>query len=344
MQIAMSTKLVTILLFLGVSLTGMVKGQSTAKTSKPNYNGKPFSGKTTAYYTFSHLTSPYLPLVEPNSLNAGNVWDDPEYHLAIGFPFTFFDQTWDSVYVVDYLAFEPNLFYWIDPIYTDWIDRGYDSTTQSNIGWALEGTAPNRVLKIEWRNAGYYCEYDSYAATPDSASAQAWLFETSNRIEIHIGACSTDSYPTPYCGNPGPQVGVWQDDGVIHESLYLTGDPSNPDTVINNAAYDSFLDTTAASGNVYVFDFAAPASTIGEIPVGVSVYPKPIEDRCHLSLPFSTGAEIQMTDAVGKVWKVFALESGGTEYELEFPAIPGGIYFLQIHQGARTYIEKIVKI
>lgn len=317
--------------------------QSAPHKIKPIRQGTPVANKTQAYYSFSHSTGTYTYLNEPNSLNTGAVWDDPEYHLYIGFSFTFFDQTWDTVYVVDYLAFEPNYYYWIDAVYSDWIDRGYDSVSQSNIGWVLEGAAPNRILKIEWRNAGFYCEYDQLTSTPDSISVQAWLYETSNKIEIHVGPGSADQYPMLYCAESGPQCGVWHDDGTVHESLYLDGDPTAPVAVADDAAYATYLDTLAPSGMIYTFTFTAPVQTTPALERHFSLSPNPATQQSLVSLPNEAGGLLRITDLSGKVMSEAELLPGGDEYAMPLDQLPAGVYLVHLHQGGRMHSQRLIK-
>ena len=50
-------------------------------------------------YSFSVLNEPYQPLTDSISVNAGEIWDDPEYFMPIGFTVQVIDEAWSQVLI-----------------------------------------------------------------------------------------------------------------------------------------------------------------------------------------------------------------------------------------------------
>jgi len=63
------------------------------------------------------------------------------------------------------------------------INMDYESKNRGVLLYETTGTAPNRILKIEFKNVGLY--NDTLAV--DTMNFQTWLYETTNVIEYHVG-------------------------------------------------------------------------------------------------------------------------------------------------------------
>lgn len=63
------------------------------------------------------------------------------------------------------------------------IKMDYESKGRGQIYYETTGTAPNRILKIEFRNVGRYNDMNNV----DTFNFQTWLYETTNVIEYHVG-------------------------------------------------------------------------------------------------------------------------------------------------------------
>ena len=171
-----------------------------------------------APYYFNYSTGPYANLIGSTSLNNGQLWDDPEYRIPIGFTFEFFDQAYDSIYISDYVWFDQNIKYWISAYDSDFIDKGVTSSV-SPISYLRSGTPGSQILKIEWNNVGFYNDI----TLNDFINVQLWLYESTNLIEIHIGPNSVLNIDS-YGGPEGGVIGVV--DFITPEEVYLTGQPA----------------------------------------------------------------------------------------------------------------------
>ena len=194
--------------------------------------------------TFKIDSGVYQDLSNPISLNNGQSWDDPEYLMPIGFPFQFFGQQFDSLIVSDYISFDDNTTYIINVLYADLVDRD-TATSVSPIGYVLDGDSLKRILKVEWQNAGYYCENGGEPPMNDYMNVQLWLYELTGDIEIHVGPSSIDDPIIAYCGEEGPIVEL-RAPGINYS---LVGAPDA--CVLSNAS--SNLSGVPGDGLIYRF-------------------------------------------------------------------------------------------
>lgn len=169
-------------------------GQSTGGGT-PIANGYTFSAREAAYNEITTSNSRFT------RLGAG--LDDEESDVEIGFPFQFGTKTYTTTKVItngwisfgqqgtsigetDFVAFpigHPTLV--AEGVVSAF---GHDIFMPANgsIVHETQGTAPNRVFIVQWKNASFV---DSpYAPAVDANfNFQIKLYETSNRIEFHYG-------------------------------------------------------------------------------------------------------------------------------------------------------------
>ena len=229
-------------------------------------------------FCFSKSYTPYIPISGSTSLNGTRTWDDTTFFIKVGFPFTFMGKTYDSVTVESNgaLYFKnfsklttqlvgvganahliindtlPTISFFGDVFHgMNMADRGLSShATKSTISYLLSGASPNRVLSIEFKNAGF--KYIDSILANDSMNVQIRLFESSNAIEYHFGdGHTTDT--TLFANTQGALVGLGMLDtkaGSFQPNGYfLSGDTTNPVISFD----DSKLKTLPSSNTVYHF-------------------------------------------------------------------------------------------
>ena len=109
-------------------------------------------------------------------------WVNPWFRIPIPFSYRYFGKVMDSVYIGSF-----GLFFTLDQkdlvtvTLSDAVDRG-----GSEISYAVSGNTGSRILKIEWKNIGFYMD----GSKENFYNVQAWLYENDNNIEIHLGPCS----------------------------------------------------------------------------------------------------------------------------------------------------------
>jgi len=71
---------------------------------------------------------------------------------------------------------------------TDFCDRGIGTDTAlSPIQWKITGRKGKRILKVEWRNVGFFDEWSYSGQCMHRLSFQIWLREYEQRAELRLG-------------------------------------------------------------------------------------------------------------------------------------------------------------
>jgi len=314
-------------------------------------------------YDFSVTTEPYSNLVGSTSLNNNAPWDDPEYVIPIGFNFNYFNTTITEFYLKDWgdgaALSSLNLGTGITSVLTaygaDIADRAYNpdnpnATTGalSNISYLVAGNAGNRILKIEWKNVGYYDEILDFGTANDFTNFQLWLFEGSNTIEVHFGPNSITDPDTVFTGESGASISLIPYFDIDNElfgsqpALELTGPPSAPNLVSSTVFDETFLNGVIPNGTVYRFsnntlnvkEFATTNSSI-------KLIPNPAYDV--FSLKSNNDASINKLSILSL--------SGALIKEINRPVrtvdisfLSQGIYYVKIEYGANNTTKRLVKL
>ncbi len=135
------------------------------------------------YYQFAKSTGTYTELTGATSLINTN-WDDFSVKFKTPFVFRFFAMNInDSIEVTDWSG-----------IYFNNINNGYfdfysvelnsRGAGKSEVSYKIEGTLPNRIIKIQFHNAGFLADAPNF---PDSVNVQVWIYETTYLLEFRYG-------------------------------------------------------------------------------------------------------------------------------------------------------------
>jgi len=292
-------------------------------------------------YFFFKTTGTYVDLTGAISVNNNQLWDDPEYVIPIGFDFDLYDITIDSLYFgVGLGGFVSSIFdenyeaqYFISAFETDLVDRGdITGISQSPISYKVEGSPGTRVVKVEWKNAGFYEEGDLLGTLNDYINFQLWLFEGSNDIEMHFGPNMITDPTINYYGETGAYIGLLDYD--LTKAYLLSGDPGNPilvDTL-------DCLNGTPSNGTVYKFS----KNTVGiEVPNSIvpttNVYPNPTNGIFTVKHISGKTSPYQIIDFTGKVIQQGILTERAATIDLSNNA--SGVYLLNV-EGQTTKLIK----
>ena len=314
-------------------------------------------------YNFSATTGTYANLAGSTSLNNDAPWDDPEYTIPIGFNFNYFNTTINQLYLRDWgdgavlstEAVSTGIVPVLTPYGADIVDRAYDpnntnATTGalSNISYLLEGTAGNRVLKVEWKNVGFYDELDDFGTTNDFTNFQLWLYEGSNTIEMHYGPNSILDPDTAFTGEDGSSISLIPTFNIDTETfgsqsaLELTGAPNAPTMVTTSTFDQTFLNNVIPNGTVY--RFTSTALSIDDLTnqnPEIKLFPNPVHNTFNISTKKGIAAKsITIISSNGRVIK--NIEPLKTDIDISFLA--KGIYFIKVKTEFGSTIQKLIKI
>lgn len=305
-------------------------------------------------YTFSKDAAPYYDLVGPFNLNGTTYWDDENWVIPIGFNFLGHDTLTVSsnglVSLANYNELVDQQITYTISAYADasrgadLIDRDINNPQNSPINYQLSGVSPNQILKIEWKNAGFY--YNSSRA--DFISFQLWLYEDSNKIEIRYGPhYFSDTQIFSLNNSNGPVIGTgsykysFNPPGARYNqyvnsapSIYLTGNVNSPgaSTVFTSLTASDTSTCAPADGTKFNFkkDYAV-TSIYKADEFAVKIYPNPILSDLHVEFENKSVAEIFLFDATGNLmYKEIVSKPGQSSTILNMEAFPKGLYILRV--------------
>ncbi len=289
-----------------------------------------------AGYNFSSSTRSYQALPTTTvDVTGGQDWDDEFYEIPIGFNFTFLGQVFDTLTIYtngeldfateDYIL---NLTRDTIPVFVgfgnlelgaDLISRGTVSST-SPIRTQVSGPVGNRILKIEWVNAGFYEDENE----TDFVNFQIWVKEAGNVIESHIGPNSVSA--SSYYNSSGAVIGVGRIDvDPIQETityisgLYLSGNATAPVASPNFGA----ISGTPAPNSLFVFTPSNVRVENNEL-IQIKLYPNPANNILQIEQEY-TNLNLQIFSVDGKLQQTSTLFKGTTQ--LDVSNLPSGIYF-----------------
>ena len=339
-------KLILIAAIVTTSMADVVAQSLTKDQKRNNLRNKENYGSSQSYkilgndYFFSKTTGTYVDLTGAISINNSQLWDDPEYVIPIGFNFDLYDITIDSLYfgiglgglVSSKIDTNYEAEYLINPFETDLIDRGdISGTSQSPISYKVEGLPGNRILKVEWKNAGFYDEDDSLGTLNDYINFQLWIYEGTHDIEMHFGSNMITNPTINYFGETGASIGLLDND--LNNAYLLSDIPSNPilvDTL-------SFLNGTPSDGTIYKFSkntvgIEANNSTI----YAVKVYPNPLQtEAIFQTQKILKDAILTIYNSNGQVVKQIANISG-KEVTIHRANLLSGLYFIRLTENNKV--------
>ena len=293
---------------------------------------------------FSNATYQLLSLqsgVTATELSA-NGWDNESYTVTLPFTFSFNKAGHGSVkvYADGYIMLGQNI---IAPLKCNLKDRYTINTGYHNpISWAIKGTAPNRIAMFEWDLAGI-----AGGGLQDYASAQVWLYETSNNIEFYYGS---DKYTTTNLWQnsaqplEGVEVGLAYYNPVTsdYNTFYSNGSPSSPSFapatgVTSNSRFVLMSNSTTWAGTKYTITRTANGM---EDPVpAFASYFNASAKTISVNGDLVKGAHVKLYDMTGKDCTTYY--SPENQLTIDAANIKTGIYLLAIENKGLISTKKI---
>ncbi len=279
-------------------------------------------------YTFSQRVEPYENLEQQIPLSNQNFWFSETWTIPIGFNFMFFDYPFDSVtvYCASSLFFgfaENEVALHFAGFSQAIVDRGWDlaDSSISPISYNLSGDSPNRICKIEFRNAGFVM-----APEVDSVNVQIRLYESDHALEVHLGSHHV-SGPASYesVGATGPAIGFINSLDDKYAFLYNT--VQSPSFGFPPFSFTG-LQGDWPDGQVYRF---APQMSATDSPDALEVKIVNILSRKLLWLQhIETSKRFQIFDSVGRICLEGDMENMQTYMIIPYSALRTGWYVLRV--------------
>lgn len=310
-------------------------------------------------YQFSLEQGEYKDLENPISLTNGEVWDDPEFTVPLGFDFEFLGQTVETLSTND--NFSGAMLYagigtseglnLILPYYSDIMDRGaLVDSSQSEINYEIVGESPNKIAKIEWKNVGFYDEIAELFTNTSYANFQMWIYEGSGIIEIIFGQSDINTKVAHEFG--GASLGIAKhlnfSSGLVEISWNLHGNPYQPEIdELKNASLDNttpkVMIADPKDGTVYRFVPKVISKTKHvEKLQSVSIYPTLIEDHFFIENNSDKGISIKIFNAIGA--QIMSEQVAQGSEQIDLSQFGAGLYYISLLQGDLIASQKLVKL
>ena len=286
--------------------------------------GYAFTINAQSYYAFSRTQGTYNSITGATTLING-AWTDFVKPIALPFPFKFYTYTiTDSIYVDDFGSVSVD-----DSNGEEFMFFGEDLESRganlSEVSYKVEGTAPSRILKMQFKNAGLYADGPMFA---DSINIQVWLYEGYNVIEVRFGPGKIDA---ANWSDAGPFIGMI-DPNNLQSFLLLQGSTSNPTMNTSDLTNFSSLIGLPANGTIYRF-------TPSQFPNGIvntSINLTLSQNKISIS-PAIEVNEIRVINMNGQV-----LRSGKKAENIDLSNLPHGLYMIAIDTKDGVISRKLI--
>lgn len=290
-------------------------------------------------YSHFQTVTVYNDLVGDTLLTTSAPWSyASSFTVPIGFQCNFMGNNYSSVNVEGsgFAYFDVNYYYLALPFGVKLKSKG-GAVNNSPISYKTEGIAPNRICKIQWKNAGFH--YD----TSSTINFQLWLYEAAGYIQFWYGPSSVPNPSVVYQenGSAGPVIGIYEytSPSNCSYSHCLSGPPGSPTSVYltgNINLFATSVNSTPPAHSVHTFD----PGFVG-IPVltnsSFSVYPNPSDEF----LLFTSDAPVENC-------VLFSID-GGTRIkrqpdgqQLFVGDLPSGVYILEAQIEGVVSRQKLV--
>lgn len=288
-------------------------------------------------YIFSKFNSTYTDLTS-NTVISPSGWDDfTIIDRKMPFPIQFFGQPQDSLYIMGGFAafkqlgagnFPGPQIYFFDAMLVE-----HASLANSNISILVSGSAPNRIYKVQTKNAGY----SNDGGSTESANVQLWLFESTNVIEIHFGLCNGST--GTYSPLSGPTVGIFNSTSLF---MSLSGSAANP--VASTSIASLGVTGNPATNQVYRFTPTSVGIYENENNSFGSIFPNPSVGEINL-LPNENlnNATLTISNICGQI--LFEQSNITLNKNQSFKVetdLTNGVYFVKVLSENKQYTKRLV--
>lgn len=302
-------------------------------------------------YDFTTSQQTYADLMDPVSINNGQVWDwDTFSEITIPFDFKIGGQTVNRfLFDDDYFSFitptgnyEANEgIYFFYPTAALLQDRTYSTGVSSSpISYKIEGETGSRILKLEIKNAGL--ENTTSLDLPEDEfymNLQVWLYEADNVIEYRYGSHNI------------PNIGIIADAGsrilaaveALDTKLYaIYGQSSQPtynEFTMNTLPSSFDSDMPQANGTVYRLEPAEVAGLDNFSTSEVKLYPNPATSVLNIEGDNIEASEYTIYNVVGKLVAKNTI-TDSDNVQINISNLESGLYFVKINNQYLKFIKQ----
>ena len=291
-------------------------------------------------YTFSKSTATYSDL-PAGSTQINSMWTNPFTTLTVFQPFDidFFNEATDNG---DFMfTYRGQLVYTPTFYAGDFVISGLGAelagTAGSTIGevnYLITGTSPNKILKVEYKNVGFFLEDPRQS----KASFQIWLYENGDIIEFRYGPRNLVT-----SGGSPEEIGIfWDQVGTSVKSIEVLGSSASP-TVGHGTLVDGVhITDIPAINTVYRFtptttDVKSINNLEGKVNAFFSQEGKQVKLEVTSDLRVE---ELEIISATGQ--RVYSQKSSPNKIGISTQAWSAGLYIVRINTSRGQALRKIL--
>ena len=287
-------------------------------------------------YSATVLNEYYVPLDNPTSLDIEVGWDDPQVQIPLDFTIDLDGNNSGGILMLGGTGemlmntTENGQLNILWPISLDVMDIGaVEAEEFSSIQYQVTGESPNRILKVEWDNCGFYDEISSLGTTALRMSFQTWIYESGDIIEYRFGS---NTIPSDFSEFDILISGIILgfDYDYYNGTFYMaSGDANAPDWTLSDDFYQWYYSGTnlsgvPAEGTVYRFGPAVNVADAETPAQSFFTYPNPTAGAAWIQNG-PEAAEFRVFDATGRSIHTFFL-GAGAQAQLPSEAWAAGTY------------------
>lgn len=282
---------------------------------------------------FSKTAQQYNRLTGATQVMKDSVWDDPgdwkpaERNIPLGFNFQAFNRsistfTWADA-AIEFRDGDTVIKIGME---ADFCDYGFGTNNAlSKLYRKTDGTAPNRIVKIEFRKAGFWDEWALDGSCKDSADLQIWIYENLAKVELRFGPRSVANFSNIFPSKLGVTCARYDGSGGS-AGLILDGDPINPVTYSFGDTGTRGLTGWPVANQVYIFDFG-----IASVKPVSTAMPRIWTSGNTIFAPDFNGTVLELRGMDGRLLSSGKVEEGVLNTGKNLPA---GIYILGSADGS----------
>jgi hypothetical protein len=299
------------------------------------------AAKSQTVYSLQKFSAIYVPIAGGTTVSGNSPWTPfQSFTVPVGFAFNYFGSTYSVVGCEGsgFCNFDPSYFFTLHPYTVEMEDAGTGTpNSKSPVSYTVDGSAPNRVCKIQWKN----CRLKN--DTSSRANFQMWLYETLGIVEMRTGSCSINNSNNAFMNNgfPGPLIGLYNTSGPTHFGYVVQGaSPTESLTTLNSGTianiFQNSMSASPPTGMVYRFSPGTLSLNKEERVNGPAVFPNPATTFISLA-SFSENHKYSVFDLYGRIIITGTLSGDG---KIDVRAITPGIYFLETENKRHKFIKQ----
>ena len=287
-------------------------------------------------FTLEKSSETYQELSSPVDLTGGELWDDDEWVLPLGFSFDLFGKTYTEFnvnsngFILDSINGAEMKLGMVGP---DLVDGAFliDFNNPIPVTYELSGTAGDQILKLQWKDANVWS-----ADSTNVVNYQVWFHEGNGNLSFHFGNTVLNT-------TPGITVQLYSQGAYLDDGFALGGNPSSAtaSTIIN-------MKMTAAptDGSVYTYvniGSSGGTGVAGTTDLGseinmnpIQLYPNPAKEFLFVNGEYD---EISVVNMLGQT----LISHTDFSEPVSVSNLVAGNYLIKVYSNDRVYTQKIVK-